>query len=117
MREIRFYRTAGGDSPVRRFLDSLPGEQARKVFWVLRLVEELERVPARYLKKLHGTRHLWEIRADFGGEAFRILGFFDDTGSLVVSNGFSKKSERVPAREIAQAERCRRDYLSRGKYE
>lgn len=55
MREVRFYRTPTGHCPVQEFLDSLTGKQAQKVVWVLRLVEELEAVPAQYLKKLGGT--------------------------------------------------------------
>jgi hypothetical protein len=46
VREIRFYRTASGRSPVEEFLDTLSAKQAQKLIWVLRLVEELERVPS-----------------------------------------------------------------------
>ncbi len=58
MREIRFYRTPSGRSPVETFLESLSGKQAQKVVWTLRLVEEMERVPEQYLKKLPGTEDL-----------------------------------------------------------
>lgn len=47
MREVLFYRTASGECPVQRFLDRLNGKQAQKVIWVLRLIEDLERVPAQ----------------------------------------------------------------------
>ena len=52
MREILFYGTKSGACPVEEFLDSLTGQQAQKVTWVLKLVEEIERVPAQYFKKL-----------------------------------------------------------------
>lgn len=113
MREIRFYRTPAGQCPVEEFLGSLPGKQAQKVVWVLRLVEELEAVPAQYLKKLRGTYDLWEIRAQHGGNTFRILGFFEPREVLVLTHGFAKKSQRVPSREIEVAESRRREYLRR----
>ena len=51
--------------------------QAQKVLWVLRAVRELPQVPKQYFKKLEGTADLWEVRAEFGGDAFRLLGFWD----------------------------------------
>jgi phage-related protein len=114
VREIRFYQSPSGRSPVEEFLDSLPGKQAQKVVWVLRLVEELERVPEQYLKKLTGTEGLWEVRAQHGGDTFRLLGFFDGPRLVVLVSGFAKKSEKTPRQEIALAEERRRDYLSRG---
>ncbi|MEW5927864.1 MAG: type II toxin-antitoxin system RelE/ParE family toxin [Gemmatimonadota bacterium] len=118
MREIRFYRTASGRSPVEEFLDSLSGKQAQKVVWVLRLVEGLERVPEQYLKKLTGTEDLWEVRAQHGGDAFRLLGFFDGPRLVVLVSGFAKKSEKTPRQEIARAEERKREYLSReGRHE
>lgn len=113
MREIRFYRTPSGDSPVEEFLDALTAKQAQKIAWVLRLVRELPLVPRQYFKKLEGTQQIWEVRADFGADAFRILGFWDSGNFVVLTNGFAKKAQKTPAREIAIAEHRRRDYLVR----
>lgn len=113
MRTTRFYRTPTGFCPVEEFLDSLSGKQAQKVIWVLRLIEELDSAPAQYFKKLQGTEGLWELRTQHGSLAFRILGFFAPAEVLVLTNGFAKKSEQVPRREIELAETRRREYLRR----
>lgn len=113
MRKVRFYRTPSGQCPAQDFLDSLSGKQAQKVVWVLRLVEELESVPAQYLKKLGGTEDLWEMRAQHGGDTFRMLGFFEPPEVMVLTSGFAKKSEKIPRREIEVAEARRREYLGR----
>ena len=115
MREIYFYRTASGGCPVEDFLAELGPKQAQKVAWVLRLVKELPMVPQQYLKKLEGTRDIWETRADFGGDAFRLLGFWDGGRFIILTNGFAKKTQKTPEREIALAEQRKRDYLSRKK--
>jgi hypothetical protein len=47
MKEIVFYRTQSGASPVEDFLNSLSGKQAQKVLWVLRLIQELDSVPSQ----------------------------------------------------------------------
>ena len=112
-RQSTFYRTRGGNCPVERFLDSLPDMHARKVVWVLRLVENLERVPEHYLKRLVGTQDLWEVRVRVGGMNYRILAFFDGQGHLILTGGFAKKQRKTPSREINVAETRRRDYLQR----
>ena|SRR5437867_4281346 len=113
MREIQFYRNASGDCPVEEFLDGLGPRQAQKVAWVLKLVKELPLVPKQYLKKLEGTNELWELRADFGGEAFRLLGFWGAGNRIVLTNGFAKKTQKTPDRQIEVASQRKRDYLNR----
>jgi hypothetical protein len=75
MRAVNFYLTESGNCPVENFLDSLAGKQAQKVAWVLRLIEELDVVSGRYLKKLVSTDDLWEVRVQFGGNIFRCWAF------------------------------------------
>jgi phage-related protein len=110
MRTIQFYRTASGACPVE---DSLPGKHAQKVAWVLRLVERLDVVPESYLKKLSGSSGLWEVRAQAGGNSYRLLGFFDGSMLLILTSGFSKKSRKAPVRELDLAQQRQRDYLRR----
>jgi phage-related protein len=114
VREVYFYRTKSGNCPLEEFLDGLSGKQAQKVVWVLRLVEQLNPVPAQYLKILVGTDDLWEVRAQHGGDIFRLLGFFDESFFVAVS-GFAKKTEKIPQQELEVAEARRQDYLSRRK--
>ena len=117
MRTINFYRTESGHCPVEDFLDLLPGKQAQKVVWVLRLIEELEIVPSQYLKKMVDTEDIWEVRVRFGGDIFRLLGFFDGPTSLILTNGFAKKSQKTPRQEIALATRRKKEYLTRKRSE
>jgi phage-related protein len=97
-----------GHCPVAGFLDSLDKRQAQKVTWVLRLVEELAVVPAKYFKKLSGFEDVWEVRIDFGSDTFRLLGFFDGPG---------KKTQKVPKQAIDLAQERRKDYLRRKGHE
>ena len=113
-RTVQFYRTAGGKCPVRDFLDSLPAKAAQKVTWVLKLLEELDVVPAAYFKKLVNTEEIWECRVQFGSNAYRLFCFFVDNSVVVLTHGISKKSQKTPRQEIERAEACRRDYLGRG---
>jgi len=113
VRTIQFYRTPSGHSPVEEFLNSLTDQQARKVTWVLRLLKRLPIIPIQYFKKLVGTNDIWEVRVQFGGNIFRLLGFFDKENVVVLTNGFAKKSQKTPEQEIVLAEQRKQDYLKR----
>jgi len=107
---IRLYRTSSGKCPVEEFLDSLSGKAAQEITWVLQLFEEMDSIPEQYLKKL--TSEIWECRIQFGGNAFRVLCFFDGP-EVMFTHRFQKKSRKTPINEIEKAESYRRDYLDR----
>ena len=111
-RTVIFHRTADGKCHVQEFLDSLPGKVSQKIVWVLRLLEDMDIVPASYFKKLAGTEDIWECRIQFGSNAYRIFCFFMNN-SVVLTHGFVKKSQKTPAGEIERAEAYRRDFLKR----
>ena len=113
-RQVAFYRNASGSSPVEEFLDSLPSKAAQKVVWVLSLIEELEIVPAKYFKKLEGHPGVYECRVDFGGNTYRLMGFFHEGRFVVLTNGFQKKSQKTPPEEIDLCVKRMKEFLGRG---
>jgi phage-related protein len=114
VKTVRFYKTSSGKVPVQEFLDSLSSKHAQKVAWVLELIERLDQVPVQYFKKLKSTDDIWEVRARVGSNSFRLLGFIDDHDEFVIlTNGFAKKSQKTPKKEIKLAEQRKADYLSR----
>jgi phage-related protein len=113
MREIEFYRTWAGRCPVEEYLDGLSAKQREKVGWVLRIIENADVVAPQYLSKLADTDDLWEVRAEFGGDAFRLLGFFDGGSLVILVSAFAKKTRRTPPAEIRLALERRRDYFRR----
>ncbi len=112
---VEFYTTPSGNCPIEEFLDSLSDQHAQKVTWVLRLIERIDIVPIQYLKKLDGTEDIWEIRIPFDGNNYRLLGFFDGGRLIILTNGFSKKTQKMPAKEINLAEQRRSEYMQRRK--
>jgi len=112
-RTVVFYRTANGKCPVEDFLDSLPGKAAQKILWVLRLLEELEFIPAGYFTKLSGTDEIWECRISFTAHSYRILCFVYGANSIMLTHGFIKKTKKTPRKEIERAEAYKKDYLER----
>jgi phage-related protein len=113
MREIVLYTTWTGRCPVEEFLDSLSEKQRSKIGWVFRIVESTEIVPPQYFSKLADTDGLWEVRAEFGGDALRLIGFFDGGRLVILVSGFAKKTARTPLGEIDLAQERRREYFRR----
>src|SRR5215467_4096959 len=61
------------------------------------------------------SKDIWEVRADLGNDAFRLLRFWDEGQLIILTNAFAKKTQKTPPREISLAEQRRADYLSRKK--
>ncbi|MEI8033702.1 MAG: hypothetical protein WCH05_10185 [Chlorobiaceae bacterium] len=57
MREIVFFKTRAGKSPVEDYLDRLSEKEVQKVLWVLRLVKELPTVSDRVFQET--PKHGW----------------------------------------------------------
>ncbi len=100
---------------MQEFLDSLPSKVGQKVVWVLKLIQDLDTVPATYFKKLEGTNDIWECRVQFASNICRLLGFPVEKGTLVLTHGFIKKSQKTPKNEIERAEMSKKDYIRRLK--
>ena len=115
VREVIFYKTEAGRSPVEEFLDTLSPKQALKSAWVINLVEDMEVVPTQYFLKMSNTDDLWEIRVKVAGDIFRYLGFFDGRKLVVLSHAFQKKSQKTPRPAIELAEDRKRDSFRRKK--
>ncbi len=115
MREVNFYKSRSGKSPINDFLDSLSGKQVQKITWVLEIIEESHIVPKQYFKKLVNTDDIWEVRIISSSNIFRLLGFFDRGNLVILTNGFVKKTQKTPKKEIKLAEKRKKDYLERKK--
>ncbi len=81
-----------------------------KIIWTLSLIEEQEVVPEKYLKHVEGTSGPYEVRVQSGREIFRLFAFFDKDKLVVVMNGFQKKSEKTPKKEILKALKIKDEY-------
>ncbi len=76
------------------------------------LIEQMEQIPKEYFKHIEGTDGLYEIRVQQGNDIFRIFSFFDEGKLIVVANGFQKKSQKTPKKEIERALKIKKEYES-----
>ncbi len=104
-RTITFYKNYFQD-----FFDKQNKKIKAKIVWTFDLVEDLQRVPEIYLKHIENTDGLYEIRVQSGSDIFRIFCFFDQGQLVVLANGFQKKTQKTPKKEIEKALKIKSEY-------
>ena len=107
IRNIFYYRQYYPD-----FFETLRPEIQIKFNWTLGLIATLERVPVKFFKHIEGTDGIYEIRVEVRSEIFRVFSFFDKGQLVVLVNGFQKKSQKAPKKEIELAEKLKKQYFS-----
>lgn len=85
------------------FLKDQPLKVQDKIFKIIEAIETLERIPSNYLKHLVGTEGLYEARIKLGSNIWRVFCFFDGDKLIVLMNGFQKKTQKTPKKEIEKA--------------
>lgn len=111
---IVFYLTARGQSPVEEFIDALPVKDQAKIAWTIELLKNYGmRLPQPYLKRLIGTKNLWELRIAFGGKAYRIFISPIPKEHTILLHAIMKKKQKTPVKDIETAENRLNDFLKR----
>ena len=62
-----------------------------------------------------GTDGLYEIRIEFESNIYRIFCSFDSGNLVVLFNGFQKKSQKTPKKEIDLALKLKDEYFNSKK--
>lgn len=92
------------------FLLGQPKKVQDKIYKVLEAIETLERIPSNYLKLIVGTNQLYEARIQLGSNIWRVFCFFDSGRLVILLNGFQKKTQKTPKKEINRAVNLMNEY-------
>ncbi len=90
------------------FVKSIGAAEARKIFYVIEMLKTQERISEKFVKLIRDG--LYEIRAECGGNIFRVFFIFDNGNIVILFNGFQKKTQRTPNSEIEKALKIKREY-------
>jgi phage-related protein len=107
VRNVEYY-----DNYYFEFYNSLKPAVQRKFDWTISLIEKIEKVPKKYFEHLTGTSGLWEIRIEYESNIYRVFSFFDKGKLIVAINGFQKKTQKTPKKEIELAEKIKEKYFN-----
>ena len=112
MFQIEFYETEQGIQPAKEFLLSLDTKMRAKMVNTISILQdngyELREPYSKYL-----SEGIFELRSRVGSDITRVLYFFYVDSRIVLTNGFIKKTNKTPIKEIEKAKKYRTDYLKR----
>lgn len=112
--EVNFFRKENGDCPIEEFLSSLDGKMRAKLLVGVALLEKNgPQLREPYSKHLGDG--IFEIRAKQGNNITRALYFFFVGKQIILTNGFTKKTQKTPLAEIAAAKKYRAEFLERNR--
>ncbi len=112
VREIKFYRHHFHD-----FFNELSEKVKSKIDYVLFVITVAEHIPVKFFKHVEGTEGLYEIRVEYESNTYRIFCCFDDRKLIILFNGFQKKTQRTPQKEIDKALEIKRMYFNDKRHE
>lgn len=102
-RKIRVFKTY-----FQEFMATLTPAQRRKVDYSIDMLKTQDRVSAKFVK--HIREGLFELRAEFEGNIFRVFFIFDGNDIVVLFSGFRKKTQKTPEKEIKKALAIKNEY-------
>jgi phage-related protein len=86
-----------------------------KIEYVLKIIRTVHNVPKKFLDHITGTDGLFEIRIEYEGNIYRIFCCFDQGNLVILFNGFQKKTQKTPKKEIDFALKLKEDYFNSKK--
>ncbi len=109
---IDFYTLEDGRKPAKDFLDGLDQKMRAKMVRTIELLEkngpDLRNPYSEYLED-----GIFELRAKVGSDISRELYFFFYDKKAILTNGFLKKSQKTPRKQLELAKKYKRDYEER----
>lgn len=110
--EAIFYQKEDGTEPAKEFLLGLDKPMRAKMLRAIVMLQDLGYDLREPYSKPIGDG-VFELRARAGTNISRVLYFFVVGQRAVLTNGFIKKTQKTPEKEIELAKKYRKDYLLR----
>ena len=82
-----------------------------KIDYVLFLMTIADKIPGKFFEQMTGYDGLFAIRIEFESNIYRIFCCFDKGNLVVLFNGFQKKTQKTPKKEIEKAKRIMQEYF------
>lgn len=112
MTEIIFYDTSDGKCPIQEYMDTLEPKLLAKTLRTIDLLENNGPTLRGPYSEPIGNG-IFELRTKQGTDITRILYFFFIGKNAVLTNGFTKKTQKTPKSEIELARKYKADYERR----
>lgn len=82
-----------------------------KIDYVFKLIRTVQHIPKKFFDHITGSNGLYEIRVEFESNIYRIFCCFDEGNIIVLFNGFQKKTQKTPKKELELAVKLKEEYF------
>lgn len=96
------------DNYFYEFKKTLNSKILDKIDYIFGIIETQDRISEKFLKHLESG--LFEIRIEYQSNIYRVFCCFDEGKLVVLFNGFQKKYQKTPRKEIDKALKIMADY-------
>jgi phage-related protein len=110
--EIEYFQTVNGHKPVKEFIDDQDVKMQAKIFRQLQLLKEFGPKLGEPFSSMV-AKGIFEMRIQQSNNITRIFHFFVRNQRIVLTHGFTKKTQKTPYFEISRAIKYRAEYESR----
>lgn len=90
------------------FYNGLEAKAQEKIDFALMLIKSQNIISERFTK--HIEEGIYELRARYKTNYYRIFFCFDEGNIVLLMNGFLKKTKKTPKNEIEKAKRIKKEY-------
>lgn len=109
---IEYFIKDDGSCPAQTFMDSLDIKMRAKLLRLQFLLEQNGNTLTEPYSK-HLEDGIFELRAQQGNNIVRALYFFMVGQKIIITNGFIKKTQKTPKRELNLAKKYRTEYIKK----
>lgn len=95
------------------FYRSLTDGAQKKFDYSLAMLKIQERISDKFVKYIRDG--IYEVRASHDGNIYRAFFIFDEGNVVMLFNGFHKKTQKTPDREIKKAIQIKNEYYESKK--
>jgi putative addiction module killer protein len=97
----------------KEFFDSLSRDVQEKILYGIMRLKTERFLSTKFVKLIQDG--LYELRIEYQSNIYRIFFIFDEGNIVILFNGFQKKSQKTPQREIEKALRLKKEYYEQKK--
>ncbi|MBK8056286.1 MAG: type II toxin-antitoxin system RelE/ParE family toxin [Saprospiraceae bacterium] len=106
IRKLIFFKTYFFD-----FYENQEQKVKEKMDFGLFLLQYVKQVPSKHIGSTQ-EKNLFYLRVKQGSNIYRIFFCFDEDKIVVIMNGFTKKTQKTPTKEINKAITIKKQYFN-----
>jgi phage-related protein len=95
------------------FMSTIEDGASKKIYYSLDMLKTQNRISEKFVKFIRDG--IYELRAEHESNIYRIFFCFDEGNIVILFNGFQKKTQKIPEKEIRKAIELKNEYYGSKK--